>query len=230
MGIEIFGTLATLIILVSFLQTTTLRIRIVNSIGSLMFVIYGLTIGAFSVWLLNGMCILINVYYILKYVRESAQSYKGAIVIGYPGIGKTTASAQDNRFIDLDSSTFSEEGYKVAGWEVSYCRCAIDLAQNGYIVFVSSHNEVRKYLSTADIPRAVKVLLCYPAMELQLPWEIRLVDRWMEHPTEKNHRACVRVSDEFESDIKELEAENFTSIVLTDTEYDLRSNILKLLR
>lgn len=59
---EILGLIATILVLVSFTQSTATRIRIINSIGSVFFVIYGLLISAWSVWILNACVIVVNIY------------------------------------------------------------------------------------------------------------------------------------------------------------------------
>ena len=59
---EIIGIAATLFVLISFLFTNEKRIRQVNIVGAVIFVIYGILIGAISVYLLNGALILIHMY------------------------------------------------------------------------------------------------------------------------------------------------------------------------
>ena len=63
---EILGTIASIIVLMSFLMKGEKKIRIINILGALMFVIYGICIKAFSVWFLNGALILIHLYYLKK--------------------------------------------------------------------------------------------------------------------------------------------------------------------
>lgn len=63
---EIIGIIGTLFVLLSFLMKKVKHIRIINIIGAIFFVIYGLLIGAFSTWLLNGILILIHIYFLLK--------------------------------------------------------------------------------------------------------------------------------------------------------------------
>ena len=70
MNAEILGIIATLFVFASFTQSTTLRIRSVNSIGCILFVVYGLMIGAFSVWFLNGACLTLNIYKIIKETKS----------------------------------------------------------------------------------------------------------------------------------------------------------------
>lgn len=66
MSIEILGTIASIIVLVSFLMKGETKIRIVNIFGAICFVIYGIQIGAFSVWFLNGALFIIHLYKIFK--------------------------------------------------------------------------------------------------------------------------------------------------------------------
>ena len=62
MNLELIGTTASVLVLISFLMKGEKRIRIINIIGALIFVIYGILIGSFSVSFLNGVLILIHLY------------------------------------------------------------------------------------------------------------------------------------------------------------------------
>lgn len=66
MNYEIVGTIASVIVLLSFIATKEKRIRIINIFGAALFVLYGLLINAFSVWLLNGILILVHGWYLLR--------------------------------------------------------------------------------------------------------------------------------------------------------------------
>lgn len=66
MNVEIIGTIASVIVLLSFLVTDEYRIRIINIYGAALFVVYGVMSGAFSVWLLNGILILVHGWHLLK--------------------------------------------------------------------------------------------------------------------------------------------------------------------
>lgn len=70
MNYEIIGTIASIIILISFLTNKVSRIRVINIIGSLIFVIYGVLISSFSVLLLNSMLIVVHIYYLIKEVKN----------------------------------------------------------------------------------------------------------------------------------------------------------------
>lgn len=63
---ELIGTLASVLVLISFLMRGEKKIRIINIVGALLFVIYGILINAFSVWFLNGALIFIHLYYLTR--------------------------------------------------------------------------------------------------------------------------------------------------------------------
>lgn len=69
------------------------------------------------------------------------------IITGYQGIGKSTLARKENNVIDLESASFwnYENGNKTRpdDWYVYYCQVAEHLSKQGYIVFVSCHQQVR---------------------------------------------------------------------------------------
>lgn len=68
---EIIGLLGTLFVLISFLMKEVRLIRVINIIGAVLFVIYGLLIGALSTWLLNGILVIIHIIYLIKAKQEN---------------------------------------------------------------------------------------------------------------------------------------------------------------
>ena len=63
---ELFGIAGTILILVGFLSNSEKRIRLFDMAGSLLFVIYGLLIGALSNVLLNGTLIIVHLVKLYK--------------------------------------------------------------------------------------------------------------------------------------------------------------------
>ena len=63
---EIIGILASIIVLISFLFNNEKRIRMINIIGAILFVIYGISTNSISVLFLNGTLILIHIYYLIR--------------------------------------------------------------------------------------------------------------------------------------------------------------------
>lgn len=117
------------------------------------------------------------------------------IYVGYPCIGKTSISGQDN-FIDLESSNFDHR----EGWEEEYVRVAYDLSLQGYNVFLSSHKKVREALNKNCIP----FICVYPNFSMYDIWFDRTAKRYKKYPSEKNLRALERITTHFKEDIMAL--------------------------
>ena len=66
MLIELIRITGTLFILLSFVKTGERRIRRLNLIGSIIYVIYGVLINSFSTTVLNIIMIFIHIYYLKK--------------------------------------------------------------------------------------------------------------------------------------------------------------------
>jgi hypothetical protein len=63
---EIIGLLGTLFVLLSFLMKDLKKVRIINIIGAVLFVVYGVLINAYSTWILNGVLIIIHIIFLTK--------------------------------------------------------------------------------------------------------------------------------------------------------------------
>ena len=61
MNYEIIGLLGTLFVMLSFTRKQITQIRIINAIGAVFFVIYGILINSLSTWVLNGAIIVIQI-------------------------------------------------------------------------------------------------------------------------------------------------------------------------
>ena len=72
MLIESIGVIATLCVVVSFVMNGEFKIRMINTFGAAIFVIYGFFIASFSVILLNGILFFIQIYKMIQ-LRKSNQ-------------------------------------------------------------------------------------------------------------------------------------------------------------
>lgn len=63
---EIIGITATLFIIVSFITKNMKRCRIINLIGSVIFVVYGVLISSWSTSILNVIMIGVHIYYLVR--------------------------------------------------------------------------------------------------------------------------------------------------------------------
>ena len=141
------------------------------------------------------------------------------IIIGYPGIGKSTLAGRESGCIDLESSDFKEL-FPVGQWVVPYCTMAENLAKQGFTVFVSSHAEVRAQFFMRKTPC---VVLIYPALELEEEWYERVMKRSWHTRSDKDGRSYVRVCDHYKEDITALmeESRYFTAYVIESMDYIL---------
>jgi len=155
------------------------------------------------------------------------------IIIGYPGIGKSTLVKQNRQidghgFIDLESSHFSHFN-ATEKWYIQYCNVAISLHEQGFYVFVSSHKEVIKNLMER-VPE--ECMFVYPDIKLKDEWIEKLRERWINSadPAEetKNKRAYDRVNKHFDEDIQELmlRSKYRDKVVLKCMDYNLYVELL----
>lgn len=70
---EWLGYLASLIVLISLLMSSIIKLRWVNLIGSSLFSLYGFLIGALPVGFMNLGIVIINIYYLVKIYSASAK-------------------------------------------------------------------------------------------------------------------------------------------------------------
>lgn len=66
-GIEIFGYISMIVVLVSMTMKNIKKLRIINSIACAMFVVYGIILSAYPIVLMNILVIFINLYNLKKY-------------------------------------------------------------------------------------------------------------------------------------------------------------------
>ena len=67
--LELIGYAASVLIAVSLMMTSILRLRLINLVGSAAFSIYGLLIGAYPVAVLNGFIVLVNAFHLARIFR-----------------------------------------------------------------------------------------------------------------------------------------------------------------
>lgn len=107
------------------------------------------------------------------------------IVIGYQGIGKSTLSNADTKCIDLESGNFRVDGKRADDWYKAYCKIANHLSEQGYTVFVSSHEVVRNELMKSK----EKVVIVCPSIGLKDKWIEKLENRYAISHLDKDYRA-----------------------------------------
>ena len=160
-----------------------------------------------------------------------SRNTKGMIVIGYQGIGKSTCASKTRGIIDLESSNFKIDGERDENWYVVYCRIAVSLARQGYIVMVSSHECVRSELHKYDPENKYTVVMICPHYTLKDRWMQRLYNRYIQEPTEKNYAAWKNADAHFVDSILSMtQGVVFSTIFLNSMDYDLGKLVMSLYR
>ena len=73
--IEAIGYAGSALVLISFLMSSVVKLRIVNTVGSLIFAIYALIIKSYPTAIMNICLVCINLYYLWK-LRHTDSSYR----------------------------------------------------------------------------------------------------------------------------------------------------------
>lgn len=68
--IEWIGYCASIFVAISLFMTNIIKLRIINTAGCVLFVIYGFYVKAYPVGIINTLIIFINLYYIYKLSKE----------------------------------------------------------------------------------------------------------------------------------------------------------------
>lgn len=66
MNYEIIGLIASVFVLISFIPKDIKLIRCINIVGCIVWIIYGILIGALSVWLMNLLVMIVHIYHLIK--------------------------------------------------------------------------------------------------------------------------------------------------------------------
>ena len=62
-SIELIGYAASIMVAISLMMRSLKRLRVINLVGCVLFVGYGLSVGAYPVVAVNGFIAIVNVYY-----------------------------------------------------------------------------------------------------------------------------------------------------------------------
>lgn len=139
------------------------------------------------------------------------------IIIGYQGIGKSTLAGK-YKYIDLESGNFWHNGIRQDNWYVFYCKIAEHLSQQGYNVFVSSHEVVRNCLRKYSNEQLCVV---FPSVELKDKWIDKLKKRFESTKLEKDYKAWMNAEDRYTENINELKNSGISYIEIKDINYSL---------
>ncbi len=68
--LEMVGYLGSVLVAISLMMRSLLRLRVINSLGCVVFIIYGVWIHAYPVAILDGFIVCINVFYLTRMLRQ----------------------------------------------------------------------------------------------------------------------------------------------------------------
>lgn len=145
------------------------------------------------------------------------------IIVGYQGIGKSTLAGVNN-CIDLESGNFWINGNRSDDWYIPYCQIANHLSEQGYTVFTSSHEVVRKELERSK----EKVFVVFPSILIKDEWVKKLRKRYEATGLEKDFKALANAEDRYKENISELMMGNLKFYEINNMDYDLLQIIAQL--
>jgi hypothetical protein len=70
---EIIGYLASVLVAISLMMSSILKLRVINLLGAALFTLYGLLIGAYPVAVMNFFIVLIDLYYLRELIPSREQ-------------------------------------------------------------------------------------------------------------------------------------------------------------
>ena len=69
MILELVGYFASLLVLVSLLMTSVVKLRVINMIGSFIFAVYALFISSYPTAVMNFCLVGVNIYFLIKMAK-----------------------------------------------------------------------------------------------------------------------------------------------------------------
>lgn len=150
---------------------------------------------------------------------------KPLLILGFPGIGKsyTTSVLRNKGYIvtDSDSSLFTKDNFP--NNYINHIKECI--ASNYDIIFVSSHEEVRRRIAIDDaILNESKVYIVYPSKEIKTFWINNLKSRG------SSEEFCTNIAKNYDKWIDDIEKENYFDNIKIEYETSpyLLDNLYKL--
>lgn len=141
------------------------------------------------------------------------------IIVGYQGIGKSTAAGK-NGVIDLESGNFfieNENGESVRSddWYKIYANIADHLSKQGYVVMTASHKVFRDYMDE----KGIEYITMSPSVELKDAWIKKLEDRYNQTNLIKDYKALMNAKDKYVENVTDLQKGNYC--IIDDINYNL---------
>lgn len=72
---ELIGYAGSLLVVISLLMSNIIRLRLINTVGSVIFCIYAIVIKSYPTAAMNAALVIINVYYLIKLMKTQRSYY-----------------------------------------------------------------------------------------------------------------------------------------------------------
>ena len=119
--IEAIGYLGSALVLVSFLMVSVVKLRVVNTIGSVIFTIYAFIIHSYPTAIMNLCLVMINIYYLVKMANTSNANREYDLVEVSPADGMLKYTI--DRFANDIAECFPGIKMDFAGADSAYLIC-----------------------------------------------------------------------------------------------------------
>jgi hypothetical protein len=80
LNFELLGYLASLFVAISLMMRSLTKLRLINLVGALLFIAYGLVIGAYPVAVMNTFILLVNLYHLQHAFKATAVAQETAVI------------------------------------------------------------------------------------------------------------------------------------------------------
>lgn len=118
MMIELVGYFGSILVLISFLMSSVVKLRVINSIGGFIFAVYAVIIQSYPTALMNFCLVGINIYYLLR-LKKSDRHYD----LLESGSGDSMVSYFLNHYKDDIQNCFPELNWRKEAYDTVYLVC-----------------------------------------------------------------------------------------------------------
>ena len=88
---ELIGYLGSLLVVVSLLMSSVIKLRIINTIGSLIFCVYAMVIRSYPTAVMNAALVLINLWFLFKLINKDKSFTLLEVTADDPTVGHMLA-------------------------------------------------------------------------------------------------------------------------------------------
>lgn len=87
-ALELTGYFASILILISLLMSSAVKLRLLNAVGAAVFTVYGILIHSYPTAFLNGVSVIVDIYYIVRLLKSGATFSTHQVSLSETGLGE----------------------------------------------------------------------------------------------------------------------------------------------